>query len=143
MKKKEWLHYFEIINGRKPSTHDINEAIEKKEFQPNMLDIGLRLIREKIPNKKIRVVISLLLLSVIVGVLFFPFFRLTYYNVMSGVFDEKYQSVVEEYQKSIDNEDDGKEYKKILEQPSRVPSYSQIDSNNDGKKELYITRGAS
>ena len=55
---------------------------------------------------------------------------------MSKTYDEKYAEIIEQYQEGLDKDSSNKLVQKIIEQPSRQPSYAKIDSDGDNKKEL-------
>ena len=73
-----------------------------------------------------------------ITIIFFPEFRKIYNNSMSKTYDEKYAEIIEQYQEGLDKDSSNKLVQKIIEQPSRQPSYAKIDSDGDNKKELYI-----
>lgn len=138
MLKKEWITYFEEINDRKPTIDEIHSAMEHEEITMNFFDKILYTYRKKVPNKKVRNLIRISLILLIILLLFFPILRTEYNKMMYSTYSEKYEAVIEQYQNALSSKSDGEDYKLIMRQPSRQPSYAKIDKNGDGKEELYI-----
>lgn len=138
MKKKEWIKYFKAINKRKPTKDEIDLAITEGEYEVTLFDNVSRFIKRKIPSRKIRILIVASIIFLTIVTIFFSSLKRSYHLYRSETYNKQYQEVVDKYQKALDNNDKGKEFQAILEQPSRNPSYAQIDSNYDGKDELYI-----
>ncbi|MBL6504501.1 hypothetical protein JNE31_09020 [Streptococcus suis] len=138
MKKKEWIRYFEAINNRKPTKEEIYSAITEEEFEPTFFDNCSKFIRKIIQSRIIRILILASIIFLVVAITSFPLLKRGYHLFRSENYDKQYKKVIDKYQEALDNNDKGKEFEVILEQPTRKPSYAQIDSNNDGKDELYI-----
>ncbi|MCW1059245.1 MULTISPECIES: hypothetical protein [Streptococcus] len=62
MKKKEWIVYFETVNNRKPTAEEISQALGNKEFKASLFDKILAFIYGKIPNKKMRITMGIVIL---------------------------------------------------------------------------------
>lgn len=131
MDKKEWIAYYVAINGKKPSKKEINTALKDGDILISEED-------KKRARKKLYLSISGIAIVLFLLLIFSPELIRRYHSMMSERYDSQYQEVIEAYQKGIDSQSTGKEYVAILEQPGRQPSYAQVDSNNDGKDELYI-----
>ena len=127
MNQKEWIEYFSLTNGRKPSKKEIKLALKDGEFSLS--------VKEKRKRKFLFFLVAVFILGIIV---YFDSIQAIYYGLMSEKFDEKYEQIVDKYQDAIDSKSSAEDYKKILEQPSRQPSYIKVDSDFDGKEELYI-----
>lgn len=138
MLKKEWIAYFEEINDRKPNIDEIHSAMESEEITMNFVDKILYNYRNKVPNKKVRKLIRIGLILLTIFILFFPILKTQYNKMMYSTYSEKYEAVIEQYQNALSIKSDGEDYKLIIKQPSRQPSYAKIDSNGDSKEELYI-----
>ncbi len=138
MIKKLWIRYFEEINNRKPTIEEIHLAMQQGEIKMNFFDKILYHVTNRRPSKKARNVIVISLIFIVIAVLLFPFFRSEYNKMMYSQNNEKYDTVIKEYKNAIKNKSDGSDYKIIIEQPSRKPSYAKIDSDGDNKDELYI-----
>lgn len=138
MKKKEWINYFETINDRKPTAEEISQALKNQEFKGGLFDRFLVFMHKKIPNKNLRITIGVIILVLIVGIVFFSEFKKIYNASMSETYNKEYTEVIEKYQQGLDKNSSDKLLQKIISQPSRQPSYAQIDSDGDNKKELYI-----
>ena len=138
MKRKEWINYFETINDRKPTAAEISQALKNQEFKGGLFDRFLVFMHKKIPNKNLRITIGVIILVLIVGIVFFSEFKKIYNASMSETYNKEYTEVIEKYQQGLDKNSSDKLLQKIISQPSRQPSYAQIDSDGDNKKELYI-----
>lgn len=138
MIKKLWIRYFEEINNRKPTIEEIHLAMQQGEIKMNFFDKILYHVINRRPSKKARNVIVISLIFIVIAVLLFPFFRSEYNKMMYSQNNEKYDTIIKEYKNAIKNKSDGSDYKIIIEQPSRKPSYAKIDSDGDNKDELYI-----
>lgn len=138
MKRKEWINYFETINDRKPTAEEISQALKNQEFKGGLFDGFLMFMHKKIPNKNLRITIGVIILVLIVGIVFFSEFKKIYNASMSETYNKEYTEVIEKYQQGLDKNSSDKLLQKIISQPSRQPSYAQIDSDGDNKKELYI-----
>lgn len=138
MTKKLWVRYFEEINNRKPTIEEIHLAMQQGEIKMNFFDKILYYGINRRPSKKVRNVIVISLIFIVIAVLLFPFFRSEYNKMMYSKNNSKYDTVIQEYRNAIKNKSDENDYKSIIEQPSRRPSYAKIDSNGDNKDELYI-----
>lgn len=138
MLKKEWIAYFEEINDRKPNIDEIHSAMESEEITMNFVDKILYNYRNKVPNKKVRKLIRISLILLTIFILFFPILKTNYNKMMYSTYSEKYEAVIEQYQNALSTKSDGEDYKLLIKQPSRQPSYAKIDSNGDSKEELYI-----
>lgn len=138
MKKKLWVRYFKEINNRKPTVEEIHFAMQQGEIEMNFFDKFLHWIMKCLSSKKIRNIIVISSVLLVSAILLFPFFRSEYNKLMYSQNNAQYDTVIEEYKNAIKNKSDENDYKLILEQPSRQPSYAKIDSNGDNKDELYI-----
>ena len=138
MKKKLWVRYFKEINNRKPTVEEIHFAMQQGEIEMNFFDKFLHWIMRCLSSKKIRNIIVISSVLIVSAILLFPFFRSEYNKLMYTQNNAQYDTVIEEYNNAIKNKSDENDYKLILEQPSRQPSYAKIDSNGDNKDELYI-----
>lgn len=138
MTKKLWIRYFEEINNRKPTIEEIYLAFQQGELKLNLFDRFLYYVLKTQQNKKAIKIIFTCLVLIVIAILLFPYGRSEYNKMMYSQNNEKYDTVIKEYKNSIKNKSDENDYKIILEQPSRKPSYAKIDSNGDNKDELYI-----
>lgn len=138
MKKKLWVRYFKEINNRRPTVEEIHFAIQQGEIEMNFFDKFLHWIMKCLSSKKIRNIIVISSVLLVSAFLLFPFFRSEYNKLMYSQNNAQYDTVIGEYKNAIKNKSDENDYKLILEQPSRQPSYAKIDSNGDNKDELYI-----
>lgn len=138
MTKKLWIRYFEEINNRKPTIEEIYLAFQQGELKLNLFDRFLYYVLKTQQNKKAIKIIFTCLVLIVIAILLFPYGRSEYNKMMHSQNNEKYDTVIKEYKNSIKNKSDENDYKIILEQPSRKPSYAKIDSNGDNKDELYI-----
>lgn len=138
MTKKLWIRYFEEINNRKPTMEEIYLAFQQGELKLNLFDKFLYYVLKAQQNKKVIKIIFTCLVLIVIAILLFPYGQSEYNKMMYSQNNEKYDTVIKEYKNSIKNKSDENDYKIILEQPSRKPSYAKIDSNGDNKDELYI-----
>lgn len=138
MKKKLWVRYFKEINNRKATIEEIHFAMQQGEIEMNFFDKFLHWIMKCLSSKKIRNIIVISSVLLVSAILLFPFFRSEYNKLMYSQNNAQYDIVIEEYKNAIKNKSDENDYKLILDQPSRQPSYAKIDSDGDNKDELYI-----
>ena len=131
MDKKEWTAYYVLLNGKKPSKKEMNIAFKNGEFIISKSDK----IRAR---KKLYFLILFIALTLSLLLIASPMFIRSYHDLMAERYEKQYEKVVTLYQKGIDTKSEDVEYRDILKQPSRQPSYTQVDSNGDGKEELYI-----
>ncbi|MGQ7336573.1 DUF6287 domain-containing protein [Streptococcus suis] len=131
MTEKEWVSYFEAINGRKPSDVEVKLAFQNGEIKSKSYWSSFR----RIPVwQQISVV---LMLMVLVFISYKPALKM-YYQSQESRYRGLYETVAYNHQEAILQKDSQKVSAAYFEQPTRSPSYLIDDLDDDGKLEMYI-----
>jgi len=77
MTEKEWVEYFEAVNGRKPNAKEFTEAKNKGEFSTSKRPIPEKNIQNSGKNKTKTIVISAISAVVIIALGIFGYVKLT------------------------------------------------------------------
>ncbi|MBY5009674.1 DUF6287 domain-containing protein [Streptococcus suis] len=131
MTEKEWVSYFETINGRKPSKVELKLAFQRGEIRKRSYWFRIR----RIPVwQQILVLLTLILLLYIS---YKPALKF-YYQSQESRYEDLYKRVISDYQEAILQKDSEKVNVDYFNQPTRFPSYLIDDLDSDGKTEMYI-----
>ncbi|HFI0231052.1 TPA: DUF6287 domain-containing protein [Streptococcus suis] len=131
MIEKEWVNYFEAINGRKPSDVEVKLAFQKGEIKRRSYWSRFR----RIPVWQQVSVVLLMMVLVFIG--YKPALKM-YYQSQESRYRGLYETVVSNHQEAILQKDSQKVSAAYFEQPTRSPSYLIDDLDDDGKLEMYI-----
>lgn len=131
MTEKEWVNYFEAINGRKPSDVEVKLAFQKGEIKRRSYWSRFR----RIPVWQQVSVVLLMMVLVFIG--YKPALKM-YYQSQESRYRGLYETVVSNHQEAILQKDSQKVSAAYFEQPTRSPSYLIDDLDDDGKLEMYI-----
>ncbi|WP_105117621.1 DUF6287 domain-containing protein [Streptococcus suis] len=131
MTEKEWVNYFEAINGREPSDVEVKLAFQKGEIKRRSYWLRFR----RIPVWQQVSVVLLMVVLVFIG--YKPALKM-YYQSQESRYRGLYETVVSNHQEAILQKDSQKVSAAYFEQPTRSPSYLIYDLDDDGKLEMYI-----